>query len=73
MSLLWSLVLSRLLFNCHTIAPSARFIKILNNAYMKPVRRIAGAVRLGHASTELEARRAAQLPSIDCLLARARR
>ena len=49
-------------------------VKRINTVYMKVVRRIAGAVRfkLTDNITNLDARRAINAPSIECLLLRAR-
>ena len=70
--LMWSLVMSRLLFNAHVRTPTARLIKLLNGVYMRPIRRIVDVVRHGHSVSDLEARTMARAPSIDCVLVRAR-
>ena len=47
MSFLWSLVLSRLLFNAHVVVPTAKYMKVLNVVYMRVLRRICNECRYG--------------------------
>jgi len=72
MQFVWSLVLSRLLYACHTVVPSVRYVKELNSVYMRVIRRVFGFVRFGPSEPDLEVRQRAKVPSIDCLLCRAR-
>ena len=68
-----SLVLSRLLFNAHIRVPSVGFIRILNQVYMRVVRRISNKMRFDKtAITDRAVRALASQPSIDCLLMRKR-
>ena len=70
--LLYSLVLSRLLFNVHVVVPTRRFLKVLNGLYMRVLRRIGDAPRFGHSDTDLEIRMRLMQPSVDCLVMRPR-
>jgi hypothetical protein len=68
-----ALVLSRLFFNAHVVSPSAKYISLLNTTYMRVVRRITNNVRFDADNvSDLEVRRLAGQPSVDCLLQRAR-
>ena len=69
---LCSLVMSRLPFNLHIIVPTPRFIKTINFVYMRVLRRIAGCIRFKRCESDLEVRRRLKVPSMECLLARAR-
>jgi hypothetical protein len=69
---LWSLVMSRLLFNVHILVPTNRFVKVLNFVYMRVLRRIAGCVRFSHCESDYEVRRRLKMPSLQCILAKAR-
>ena len=69
---LWALVMSRLLFNVHIIVPTPRFIKTVNFVYMRVLRRTAGCMRFKRCESDLEVRRRLKVPSMECLLARAR-
>lgn len=70
---LWSLVLSRLLFNARVVVPSARYLRTLNAVYMRVLRRIAGHCSFGEKTiSDIEVRRQLQMPSLDCFLVRAR-
>ena len=64
--------MSRLHFNVHIIVPTPRFMKTINFAYMRGLRRIAGCMRGERCETDLEVRRRLAAPSIECILARAR-
>ena len=72
MSFVWSLVLSRLLYASHIFAPSVRYLRELSNVYMRVIRRVFNCPRLGPSETDLEVRVCTKVPSIDCLLCRAR-
>ena len=68
-----SLVMSRLTFNAHIIVPTARYIAILNQPYMRVLRRISGAVNVdGTAGSDLSVRKSTSQPSLDCILQRLR-
>ena len=68
-----SLILSRLFFNAHIVVPSARYVEILNRAYMRVLRRICDKVNYdGTAGSDLQVRSQACQPSVDCLLQRLR-
>ena len=75
-----SLILTRLMFNVHLWVAQPRELQKLNRAYMRVARRIAGqslyAGRVGeqreHNLTDLQIRRQLCIPSIDCLVIRAR-
>ena len=70
--LLNALVLSRLLFNVHVVVPNKAFYRVLNDVYMRAVRRLHGQARFGDGPTDLQVRMDARAPSIDCLVMRAR-
>jgi len=70
--LLASLVGSRLMFNAHIVVPSAKYIRTLNPVYMRVLRRICDNCRFGHSENDLLVRQSADVPSVDCLLLRAR-
>ncbi|CAK0879178.1 unnamed protein product, partial [Prorocentrum cordatum] len=68
-----TLVMSRLLFNLHIFVPTAPFLSLLNDVYMRGYRRMLGAPRFGPgAGSDLSFRSVHRIPSIDCVLARAR-
>jgi hypothetical protein len=69
-----SLVLSRLLFNIHTLVVSVSGLKRLNSPYMRVLRRIYGQPRFDDSctDTDVEIRRSLSRPSIDCLVVRQR-
>lgn len=71
-NLMWSLVMSRLLFNAHVVVPTRRYLMTLNGVYMRGIRIISGCCRFGRAVTDAEARHSCGMPSIDCIVARAR-
>ena len=72
LQLMWSLVMSRLLYNVHVIVPTRAYLRALNGVYMRGVRRIGDQCRFEQTSTDAEVRRAAGAPSIDCILCRTR-
>lgn len=73
MSFLWSLVLSRLLFNAHVVGPTAKYMKVLNVVYMRVLRRICNECRYGEKTIrDIEVRKKLLAPSMDCLLMRGR-
>ena len=73
LTFLWALVLSRLLFNVHIVVPTARYVKVLNAVYMRVLRRMAGCCNYGEKTiSDIAVRKKLQLPSLDCLLVRAR-
>jgi len=72
LSFVWSLVLSRLLYACHIFVPSVRYLRELSCVYMRAIRRVFSCPRFGPSETDLEVRRRAKIPSVDCLLCRAR-
>ena len=65
---MWSLVLSRLLFNVHTTVPTPKYIKQLNNVYMHVLRRIADKCRFERTVRDIEVRQILCMPSIDCII-----
>jgi len=67
-----SLVMSRLLFNVHTVVPTVSYTRVLNGVYMRALRRISGHLNLGDSISDINVRKAVHQPSLDCLLARAR-
>ena len=68
-----TLVMSRLVYNLHTLVPTRPFLTILNDVYLRGHRRMHDAVRAGPGSESgLDFRSRTRTPSIDCLLARAR-
>lgn len=71
-SLFASLVLSRLLFNAHIVVPTLPYLKILNAVYMRVVRRTANRCRFEKTQSDLQVRVMLKLPSIECVLMRAR-
>ena len=73
MSLLSSLLLTKGLFNAHVYGHDHGQIKSLNIPYMRALRRITGHMRFGEATiSDIEMRKLANMPAIDCLLTRAR-
>ena len=75
------LILTRLLYNVHLWVCSARELAKLSAVYMRVCRRIAGQSRWkatsdsnsgGSNLTDLEVRRSLCLPSLDCILRKAR-
>ena len=54
------------------LVPTNRYIKQLNSVYMRVLRRIANACRFGHGKTDYEVRLQLGVPSVDCILMRAR-
>ena len=64
--------MSRLLFNLHVVVPTQRFVKTLNLVYMRVLRRMAGCMRYGPNESDYKVRRKRKMPSIECVLARAR-
>ena len=72
-SLFFALIVSRLLYNVHVWTEvSVGALKRLNGMYMRGLRRIGGWARIGRTLPDLEVRRRLGVPSLDCLLARAR-
>ena len=70
---LWSLVLSRLLFNVHILVPTPKLLASLNQVYMRVVRRIMNMSRYSAGcESDLAVRRVANAPSIDCIISKAR-
>ena len=72
---MWSLVMSRLIFNAHVVVPNARYLRVLNGVYMRALRCIAGLCRYGselEKVSDLEVRGRLGAPSIDCILTKAR-
>ena len=68
-----TLIMSRLMYNLHVVVPTRHFVSILNDVYMRGHRRMHGATRAGPGGeTDLEFRERIRLPSLDCILARAR-
>jgi hypothetical protein len=74
LAFLRSLVLSRLLYNVHTLTMTAVAMTRLNGPYMRALRSIAGVRRFDAAcaKSDLEVRRALGAPSIDFVLLRRR-
>ena len=72
MCFLWSLVLSRLLFNAHVQVPTLRYVRTLSSVYMRAIRRVLTGPRFGPDDSDLTVRRRFKVPSLDCLLRRAR-
>ena len=73
LSFMWSLILSRLLFNAHVVVPTAKYSKMLNTVYMRVLRRISDDCSFGDKTVrDIDVRRKLQAPSIDCLLMRGR-
>jgi len=71
-SFMWTLVLSRLLYNVHIVVPSIPYLRVLGGLYMRVIRKIHGAERYGPSVTDAELRDQCRAPSIDCIVARAR-
>ena len=68
-----SLVMSRLLYNVYTIATTPAFLRQLNDVYMRGMRMMRDCSRFDDtAESDLCFRLRFRLPSIDCLIARAR-
>ena len=68
-----TLVMSRLLFNLHVVAPSRRLLTILNDVYLRGHRRMHNSIRVeGGGETDLGFRTRTRTPSIDCVLCRQR-
>ena len=72
LQLLRSLVLSRLLFNLHTVIPTKRFLSVLNDVYMRAIRRIHGCITREGGTTDKQARDDGKIPSIDCVIMQSR-
>ena len=68
---LWSLVLSRLLFNSHILVPTLRYVKTVNFVYMRVLRRI-GDCSSEQRESDLAVRWRLKMPSIECILIRMR-
>ena len=69
---MWSIIMSRLLFNVHVVVPTPTYTKILNGVYMRVLRKIAGCSRYQRCETDLQVRRNLKMPSIECILVRCR-
>ena len=54
LAFMWSLVMSRLLFNAHILVPGSAYIKELNQTYMRVLRKIIGAERFGRTICDRE-------------------
>eukprot|EP00973_Karenia_brevis_P032839 4533990-Karenia_brevis.AAC.1 len=68
-----ALVLSTLIFNAHVRVLDGRCLSILNCVYMRVVRRIVNCCRFNSDTfCDLEVRKLARVPSLDCLIQRAR-
>jgi hypothetical protein len=68
-----SLLMSRLCFNAHIVVPTPRYLTMLNQPYMRVLRRIAGHVRFSSgAIPDYQVRTLLAQPSIDCYLMKAR-
>ena len=67
-----SLILSRLLFNAHIVVPTARYLKIIGEVYMRVLRRVANECRFEKCLSDAGVRAKLKAPSIDCLMMRAR-
>jgi hypothetical protein len=71
LSLYNSLVESRLLFNCHVRIFKSRELLKLSAVYMRVVRRMSGQMRFDASSiSDIEVRKAFNVPSIDCIVIR---
>ena len=65
--------MSRLCFNAHIVVPTPRYLTMLNQPYMRVLRRIAGHVRFSSgAIPDYQVRTLLAQPSIDCYLMKAR-
>ena len=72
-ALFWSLILSKLLFNIHVVVVGPRYLRALNAVYMRALRRIGGHCNYGDSTiSDINVRRKLQMPSLDCLMVRAR-
>ena len=73
-SMMISLILSRLLFNVHITVPTIRDMKAFNAVHMRVLRRIIGDMRFSAdvVHTDRRVRDILVQPSIDCILTRAR-
>ena len=70
---LQALIMSTLIFNAHVRVLDSRALSVLNAVYMRVVRRIVGQCRFdSSAVSDREVRKMAGVPSIDCLIQRAR-
>lgn len=68
-----SLVLTTTLFNAHVRVLDGRALAVLNGVYMRVLRRIVSQVRFDSSVvSDLEVRRLAGWPSLDCLIQRTR-
>ena len=69
-----SLVESRLFCNVHVVAATAKYISIVNQPYMRVLRRRGGEMRYGEPGTisDFDLRVGASLPSVDCILLKKR-
>ena len=73
LNLFQALVLSRLLFNVHTLAVDVGFLRQVNQCYMRGMRMIYSCSRYDQeADSDLAVRLRHKFPSIDCMLARSR-
>ena len=60
------------MFNIHIVVPTPKYLSIINNVYMRGLRRIGNMCRHGHTVSDFEVRQQLKMPSIDCLFSRAR-
>ena len=68
-----SLVHARLFYNAHTVTPTRTYIKVLNRAYMRVLRRCVGMMLFDENSvSDRQVRELASQPSVDCILWRRR-
>jgi hypothetical protein len=68
-----SLIWSRLFFNIQTLIITVSGLRVLNAAYMRVLRRVAGLMRFDtNACSDCEVRDKLLQPSIDCVLVRKR-
>jgi hypothetical protein len=72
MKFMWSLILSRLLFNVHILVPTAQYTRRLNGVYMRVLRRIADKCRFERTICDAEVRKMLHMPSLDCIIMRSR-
>ena len=72
-SLQSSLVDSRLFFNGHVVVPDVAFIRIMNQSYVRVVRKRLGCSRYdGTAESDELVRKRYSIPSVDCILQKKR-
>jgi DNA-directed RNA polymerase subunit RPC12/RpoP len=67
-----SLILSRLLFNAHVVVPTARYLKIIGEVYMRVLRRVADECKFQKCLSDAGVRAKLKAASIECLLMKAR-